>query len=155
MLVAVRKRNRLKQVRQGLRSWSRNFLNLGKLIHNCNWVLLFLDGLEKQRSLSDLEWVLRNLTKRHLTNLLERKRIYWRQRNTIRRVKFGDENTSFFQAIATINHRKNYIVSISTPDSTLLTDHDQKANYIFESFKKRLGVSEFAGNVFDLDGLLS
>jgi hypothetical protein len=50
---------RMKQVRQGLKKWSRNFSNLGKLIHNFNWVLLLLDGLEEQRSLSDLELALK------------------------------------------------------------------------------------------------
>jgi len=92
---------RMKQVRHGLKVWSKSFSNLGKLIHNCNWVLLLLDGLEEQRTLSELELALRNMTKRHLAILLERKRTYWRQRNTIRWVKFGDENTSFFQALAT------------------------------------------------------
>lgn len=65
----------LKQVRQRLRNWSKNFSNLGKLIHNCNWILL-LDGLEEQSALSDLEWTLRNLTKKHLAKLLDRKKIY-------------------------------------------------------------------------------
>ena len=43
---------KLKQVRSGLKAWSKCFSNLGKLVHNCNWVLLLLDGLEEKRSLS-------------------------------------------------------------------------------------------------------
>jgi hypothetical protein len=95
------------------------------------------------------------MTKCHLANLLERKRIFWKQRNTIRWVKFGDENISFFQALATQNHRRNFIVSLCTPDNSLITDHEQKANHIYESFRDRLGISEFDGIIFDMASLLS
>lgn len=138
-----------------MKTWSKTFSNLGKIIHNCNWVLLLLDGLEEQRPLLDLEWALRNMTKRHLATMLERKRTYWRQRNIVRWAKFGDENTSFFQALATQNHRRNFIVFLCSPDNTLITDHDQKANLLYESFRDRLGISEFTGIIFDMASLLT
>lgn len=72
---------KLKQVRVGLRKWSRSLSNINKLIHNCNWVLSLMDGLEEQRPLSRLESSFRRLVKNHLANLLEPKRKYWRQRN--------------------------------------------------------------------------
>lgn len=74
---------KFKQVRAGLKKWSKNLSNLSKLIYNCNWVLLLLDGLEDQRPLSRLETSFRNLVKLHLSNLLESRRIYWKQRNTL------------------------------------------------------------------------
>jgi hypothetical protein len=46
-------------------------------------------------------------------------------------------------------------VSLCTSDNTLITDHDQKTNYIFESFMERLGISEFHDTVFDMVNLLS
>lgn len=76
--------SRLKQVRSGLRKWSKNVSKLSKLIYNCNWVLMLIDGLEDQRALSDLEICFRTLVKNHLSILLESKRIYWRQRNIVR-----------------------------------------------------------------------
>lgn len=66
---------KLKQVRSGLKKWSKNLSKLGKLIYNCNWVLL-LDGLEDQKALSNLEKAFRKLVKNHLASLLESKRIY-------------------------------------------------------------------------------
>jgi hypothetical protein len=84
-----------KQVRAGLKSWSKKLSNLTKLIYNSNWVLLLFDGLEDQRALSRLERAFRTLVKSHLASLLEAKRAYWKQRNTMRWVNFGDENTHF------------------------------------------------------------
>jgi hypothetical protein len=75
---------KLKQVRAGLKSWSKNLSKLSKLIYNCNWVLLLLDGLEDQRPLSTLERSFRSVVKSDLANLMESKKIYWRQRNTVR-----------------------------------------------------------------------
>jgi hypothetical protein len=92
---------KLKQVRAGLKTWSRKLSNLNKLIYNCNWVLLLLDGLEDQRTLSRLETIFRSLVKHHLSSLLEAKKIYRRQRNTVRWIKLGDENTNFFHTMST------------------------------------------------------
>jgi hypothetical protein len=75
---------KLKQVRTGLRKWSKSLSNLNRLIYNYNWVLLLLDGLEDQRHLSRLENSFRRLVKHHLSQLLDSKRKYWKQRNTIR-----------------------------------------------------------------------
>lgn len=64
---------KFKQVRTGLKQWRKGFLNFNKLLHNCDWVLLLLDGLEEQRPLSDLEAILRRLVKQHIAKLLELK----------------------------------------------------------------------------------
>jgi len=50
--------------------------NLSKLIYNCKWVLLLLDGLEDQRNLSRMELNFRILVKQHLATLIESRRIY-------------------------------------------------------------------------------
>lgn len=63
--------SKLKHVRSGLRNQSKKFSNLNKLINNCNWVLLLMDGLEDQRALSRLESAFRDLVKSHLASLLE------------------------------------------------------------------------------------
>jgi hypothetical protein len=146
--------SKLKQVRTGLNKWSKNLSKLSKLIYNCNWVLL-MDGLEDQRPLSNLEKAFRKLLKGHLASLLESKRIYWRQRNTVRWLKLGDENTSFSHTMATISYKRNFIVSLSRSDGSIVTDHDQKTNLLWEAYKNRLGVSEFTGISYNLSELLT
>lgn len=73
-----------------------------------------IDGLEEQRPLSPLEQTFRVLVKSHIASLLEIKIKYWKERNTVRWKKFGDENTHFFHAMAPHSHNKNFIVSLST-----------------------------------------
>jgi hypothetical protein len=87
---------KLKTLRRGLKAWSRELSMLNKLINKSNFVLAMLDGLEEQRPLSVIERNFRKLLKSHLITLLEARRTYWKQRSTIRWVKFGDENTKLF-----------------------------------------------------------
>jgi len=125
------------------------------LLHNSEWVLLLLDGLEEQRPLCEVEISLRDLVKRHIANLLESRRIYWKQRNTIRWVKLGDENSKVFQAMASISHRKNSIASLTVPGGDIqVTNHEQKAGLLWANFKNRMGVSEFSNITYDLNNLL-
>lgn len=49
-----------KQVRFGLKHWSKELSKLSKLIINCNFVLTMLDGLEDQRPFSGLESAFRS-----------------------------------------------------------------------------------------------
>jgi hypothetical protein len=48
----------------------------------------------------------------------------------VRWVNLGDENSSFFHTMATISHKKNFIVNLTKPDGTTVTDHEQKANLL-------------------------
>ena len=65
-----------KQVRIGLKKWRKTLQNFNRLLHNSEWVLLLLDGLEEQRPLCEVEQSLRDLVKRHIASLLESRRIY-------------------------------------------------------------------------------
>jgi hypothetical protein len=98
-----------KVMRRVLKAWSRELSKLNKMNNNSSFVLAILDGLEKQRPLALLERNLRPHLKIHLLNLLEAKRVYWKQILTISWVKFGDENTKLFHDIATQKHRKNFV----------------------------------------------
>ena len=104
-----------------------------KLIYNSNWVLLLMDGLVDQRPLSRLEAAFRSLVKSHLASLLESKRAYWKQRNTVRWATLGDENSNFFHTMATLSHKRNFIVSIRNSEGNHITGHDQKANLLWEA----------------------
>jgi hypothetical protein len=79
----------------------------------------------------------------------------WKQRNTIRWVKLGDENTHFFHTVATISHRRNFIVSLVNADGTIITEHEQKANLLWTAFKNRLGISESPIMAYNLSDLLT
>ena len=87
---------KLKNLRHSLKLWSQTLSNLNVLIEICNKVI-FLDSLEECRPLFLMEWNLKN------------KNIYWKQRHTVNRIKFGDECTKYFHAMATISFRRNSI----------------------------------------------
>jgi len=72
----------------------------------------------------------------------------------VRWVQLGDENTHFFHTMATISHKRNFIVSLSNTDGTIVIDHEQKANLLCTAFKHRLGVSEFTGMSYNLSNIL-
>lgn len=137
-----------------MKAWSKEISSLNKLINNCNWVLAPLDGLEDQRPLDKTEFNFRKLVKKHLSDLLEAKRIYWKQRATIRWVKFGDENSNIFQAIATKCFRRNQIPKLLQSDGSWVTGHNLKAGLLCNSFEDRLGVSEYLEMLHDLETLL-
>lgn len=113
-----------------------------------------MDGIEDQRPLSRIEKNFRKILKQHLQKLLQAKRMYWRQRATVRRIKFGDENTKFFQAVATMRLRSNKISQLTLKLGTTVTDHSMKANALWLSFKNRLGVTECHQMLFYLQELI-
>lgn len=145
---------KFKQLRAGLKKWSKEFSHLNRVINNCSWVLALLDGLEDQRNLSTLESNFRKVVKIHMQNLLEAIRLYWKQRFTIRWVKMGDENSQNFQAMATHSFRRNKISSLRLEDGTIVSDRALKAGALWTSFKNRLGISEFEAMQFDLAALI-
>jgi exonuclease III len=146
---------KFKQLRRGLKSWSISISKLNTTIHNCSWVIALLDGLEETRSLSRPEKNFRKIIRCHLAKLLEAKRIYWKQRATIRFVQLGDENTKLFQAMATHTNRKNNISQLFLENGDCLSQHADKAEALLCSFKDRLGRSEFSEIHYDLDQIVS
>jgi hypothetical protein len=66
----------------------------------------------------------------------------------------GDARTKFFHANATIRHRQNTIMSLQADAGEMISSHDGKANLLWESYKQRLGTSEFTHIYFDLQELL-
>lgn len=88
--------------------------------------------------------------KEHLSNLLEARRQYWKQRAAVRWVKLGDEISAFFHFMATIAHRRNFISHLQMNDGSLVSDHALKAGLLWSAFKERLGVSECGAFLFEL-----
>jgi len=125
------------------------------LIANCNKVILFLDALEDRRFLYNPELNLRIMIKNQLATLLHYKNVYWRKRYTVNRVKFGDECTKFFHAMATISHRRNSIPQLLNEQGLWVHDHEGKAGLLWNSFRKRMGVTTSPVMIFDLQSLIT
>jgi hypothetical protein len=86
--------------------------------------------------------------------LLDWQKTYWKQRGTIKWVILGDAGTNHFHANATIRHRQNLISSLQKNDGSFVSKHEDKALHLWESYKERLGTSEFTHIYFDLNNLL-
>lgn len=67
----------------------------------------------------------------------------------------GDASIKFFHAHATTHFRKNLITHLQNDDGILITDHQQKENLIWHSFKERLGVNGFTGILFNIGNLIT
>ena len=70
-------------------------------------------------------------------------------------MKEGDASTKYFHAHATIRHRKNTIVCLQDDSGDNITDHDGKAKILWESFKDRLGKTEFKEMLYNLNVLIT
>jgi hypothetical protein len=132
---------KLKNLRYELKRWGKNISHLKDLIGKCNYVILLLDQLEDERDLSRPEFNFRNIVKVHLKKLLQLQSDYWKSRCTVRWFKLGGENTKFFHSKATERYRFNRIAEIQDADGNVLSDHQDKANAFWLSYKGRMGVS--------------
>jgi hypothetical protein len=146
---------KFKRLRKGLKIWSKNISNLAGIIQATNAVILMWDFFEEYRVLTDIENNSREMLKEHMLKLLSFQRIYWKQRATIKWVKFGDENSKFFQAKATIKYRHNYIQMLQDNNGIEHTEHFSKAVILWNSFKERLGKTESTSNPLNLINLLT
>lgn len=134
---------KFKNLRRVLKAWQAQTSSLKTNIANVKMVVAFLEVLEELRDLSIQEWNFKNILYEKLTALLEQQRIYWKQRGTIKWVRFGDEGTKFFHANATIKHNRNMVTALKNDIGDLVTDHNVKADIIWTLFKERMGQSEF------------
>jgi hypothetical protein len=80
--------------------------------------------------------------------------VYWKQKGKIKCATLGDESTKFFHPTATIRKNKNGIRSLIGDQGMEKFGHEEMASILWESFKSRLGVTEFTHMYFDLSSLL-
>ena len=92
--------------------------------------------------------------RKSLFSCLNNKKIYWKQRGTIKWVTKGDAGTKKIHANATIKHRENLITYIEDQNGEMQTSHSVKADILWGSFKDRLGQSVFQSMSLDLSTLL-
>jgi hypothetical protein len=60
----------------------------------------------------------------------------------------------FFHANGTIRHRGNLITNLKDDTGNVVTSHVDKDNLIWESFKQRIGNSDFKHMLFDLSSII-
>jgi hypothetical protein len=124
-------------------------------IENTNIALLELDNIEDSRGLTIPEANFRRILRNHLLCLLDYQKQYWKKRCTIRWTKFGDENSNFFQAMATERYRRNSISALINDQGQQVSDHAGKEEIIYDSFKARLGTKCNPQMAFNLEELIS
>ena len=71
---------KLKNLRRGLKAWSKRLSNLNTQISNSNEVLTTLDDLEEQRPLALQEWNFRIILKEHILKLFNYKNEFWKKK---------------------------------------------------------------------------
>jgi hypothetical protein len=54
-----------------------------------------------------------------------------------------------------LKHRRNSIASLTDDNGTNYSEHDHKADLLWNAFKNRLGTFDFLGIDFDLPNLLT
>lgn len=133
---------KMKILRKELKKWAKTLSNIKEDIINSNALIALLDGIENFRSLTAMEVDLRKNFKSHLDTLLKKQKAYWQQRGRVKWVTLGSENSQFFHAMATIQHRNNSITTLINQDGVEVSDHDGKSKLLHEAFKERLGQSE-------------
>ena len=111
---------KLKNLRYELKKWGRTLSKIKLLIAKCNKVIMLLDQIEDERSLSRPEFNFRNIVKTHMKKLLYVQSEYWKKRCTVRWVQLGGENTKLFHAMATKRFIRNSIASLQLPDGHIV-----------------------------------
>jgi hypothetical protein len=101
---------------------------LATTIENTKLVIQFINMIEESRYLVIHEWNFRNVLRHHLSILLEWRKIYWKQRDTIKWVTQGDACNKFFHANATIRHWQNMITTLQDIEGNIERKHEDKAN---------------------------
>ena len=66
-----------------------------------------MEILEEHRDLSLEEWNFKDILNERLVALVHQQKIYWKQRGTVRWVKFGDAGTSFFTQLKPFGIEEN------------------------------------------------
>lgn len=132
-------------------------LNLGVLnleIDRLKLVINFFEAIEEFRDLNLMEWNFRSLVREKLTLKLNLQRAYWRQRGTIKWVKLGDASTKLFHANATIRLRKNLIPQLVLDQGIVVTTHAKKETTLWNSYKERIGKSEYKAEIFNIENFI-
>ena len=132
---------KLSRLSRALQRWSRAQLHPLKLSADiAAEIVLLLDSAQEQRLLSTAELALRKKAKARTLGFATLRKIKIRQRARLTRIKLSDANTKNFHLRANARRQKNFITSIQHNDR-VLTNHQEKADAIFDHCSSLLGTS--------------
>lgn len=77
------------------------------------------------------------------------------KRCTNRWMLLGEENTKFFQAMATERFRINSIPQVINDEGTSISAPEEKDDLFFQNFKQRMGITTSPSMAFDLPSLFA
>jgi hypothetical protein len=113
-------------------------------------VVQLLDRVEERRSLNTIEINLRIRLKTHIYELASLAEAKWQQRSSIRWLRLGDNNTTYFHAIASNKRKTNYITLIQMPNNIHPITHTLLILNAFSDFYKGLlGTNAPSSESFD------
>lgn len=135
---------KFKNLRKVLKEWRKSISNLKQNICNVKLILSLLNFMEESRDLTLVEWNFRSLLESKLVSLQQQQKVYWKQRGTIKWATLGNAPTKFFHAQATIKYRRNLITKLMDSQGNELVSHREKETLIWQSFKERLGTTNFS-----------
>lgn len=101
--------------------------NLKTTIAKVRILILFLEVSSDYRDLSLAEWNFHKIMEKHLLDLLEKQKIYWRQRGNVKWVQLGDAGTHFFHANATLRNRAKLISELTSREGLTVHGHREMA----------------------------
>jgi hypothetical protein len=130
---------KFKLLRRELKKWSRTLSSIKEDIVDLNSLISLLDAIENFRDFSPMEGNFRMAMKKHVVFLLKKQLTYWNQRGKIKWVTLGDENSRFFQSMASSRKRKHHIATLNDSSGAAISDHSAKANLLLLAYKERLG----------------
>ena len=123
--------DKLKWCQDQLQRWNwREFGNVNKVLRQKQ---SHLQQLEVMECTNEKAKEIRNL-KAEINEVLLREEIMWNQRLRALWIKWGDQNTKFFQATASQRRRKNRIVGLKNAEGMWQEDRGRIENIILEYF---------------------
>ena len=114
-----------------------------------------LDDYEDQSQLHISEWNFRHIVKIRFDHLLSCTQSYSKQQCTARCAKLGEKNTPYHHAMVTMNFHRNSIAALARENGSLAIDHEEKASFLWHTYKKKLGISIGIDQHFDFTRFLS
>lgn len=130
---------KLSRTARGLCQWSKTLLPQGKLaMAICREVIAQLDKAQEDRQLASAELQLKKTLKSRLLGLAAIEKARARQKSRLTWLRKGDVNTKYFQIMANVRKRKNYIHALQT-NERVVTSQQEKQQVIFDHFSSHIG----------------
>lgn len=143
---------RVKALRHATKSWAKQHRARPEDLNNATFIVLHLDVYEESRALSAGEHMLRARCRDRVSEIIEQRAAYWKQRGKFRALREGDANTKFFHARASGRARRNAIRTLKV-DGELLISHDSKVAALTAYYTTILGGEVATRGTFDVDAL--